>query len=123
VVTIPRQRSTVSSSDLLSVTTTWPRAGVAVVRARGDVDLQTKAELENEVDDVMSSPFPRQLVVDLDEVGFIGAAGLEVILELAAKCRAHATELSLVSTSRPVLRAIEVSGLGPMLEIGGYPSR
>jgi anti-sigma B factor antagonist len=122
VVTVPSQRSTFSSSDLLSVSTTWPQAGLAVLRARGEVDLQTRAELVKEVDEVMSPPFPRQLVVDLDEVGFIGAAGLEVMLELSEKCRAHATELSLVSTSRAVLRAIEVAGLGRMLEVGGYPS-
>jgi anti-sigma B factor antagonist len=122
VVTIPRQRANVSSSDLLSVTTTWPRAGLAVVTARGEVDAQTKAELEKEVADVMNPPFPRRLVVDLDGVGFIGAAGLQVILALSASCRDHATELSLVSTSRPVLRAIEVSGLGRTLEITGYPA-
>jgi anti-sigma B factor antagonist len=123
VVTIPRQCSTLLSSDLLSVTTAWPQAGLAVVTARGEIDSQTKAKLEKEVDGVMSPPFPRRLVVDLDEVGFIGSAGLQVILALSAKCRSHGTELSLVSTSRPVLRAIEVSGLGRALEITGPPAR
>jgi anti-sigma B factor antagonist len=119
VVTIPSQRSTVSP-DLLTVTTTWPRPGLAVVTARGEVDSQSKAELEKEVGGVLSSPVLHQLVLDLDEVGFIGSAGLEAILALSGKCRARDTRLSLVSTSRAVLRAIEVAGLGQALEITGF---
>lgn len=118
-MTIPRQRSTVSS-DLLIVSTTWPRPDLAVVTARGEVDAQTKPELEKELGGVLSSPVLRQLVLDLDDVGFLGSAGLKVILALSAKCRDRDTRLSLVSTSRAVLRAIEVAGLGQALEITGF---
>jgi hypothetical protein len=87
-----------SSSDLFSVTTSWPRAGLAVVTVRGEVDSQTKAGLEKEVDGVMAAPFPRQLVVDLDEVGFIGAAGKEAV-----------TDRSVGWVGRECLRVLEHS--------------
>lgn len=51
------------------------------------------------------------LVVDLSEVSFLGAAGLSVLVEAGATAGASGVGLYVVARTRPVLRPLTLTGL------------
>ncbi|WP_116050207.1 STAS domain-containing protein [Amycolatopsis palatopharyngis] len=96
--------------------------GVAVVRFEGDVDALTgttmAAALAAELDGA-----PAALVIDLSAVGFLGCAGLSVLVETDARSRGAGIPMCLVSTGRAVLRPLFVSGLRDRLRVRPSLSR
>jgi anti-sigma B factor antagonist len=116
-LSIPSPRSSVAESTLLSLTTARPRTGLVVVTARGEVDALTAPALGAALDAAADPPCPRRLVVDLDDVGFIGSRGLQWLLEFSERCERESIDLFVVSASRPVRRAMEVTGLDRALNL------
>ena len=90
--------------------------GLVVLSLSGDLDLLTSPLLHERLWPLLEQPDGR-VVVDLNEVGFLGSAGLA---ELAA---AHDTgarqdvRIVLVASTRAVLRPLEVTGLNAQFPI------
>jgi anti-sigma B factor antagonist len=103
--------------DLLTVATARPQPGLVLVRAQGELDLETSPALEAELSEVLSPPFPARLGVDLSEVTFISSSGLNVLIELNERSRACGTDMRLIGMSRPVQRALDLTGLDAVLTI------
>lgn len=59
------------------------------------------------------------VVVDLQRVGFLGAAGLSVLVAADGQARQRDTVLRIVATTYPVRRILSVTGLDHTLAI--YP--
>lgn len=81
-----------------------------VVAAAGDLDLGTAPVLRARAKVVLSDG-PGALIVDLDEIGFCGSAGLQVLAELVAATAADGVPLAVVAECYPVLRAVRLSRL------------
>lgn len=120
----------------LVVSSTSPRSGVVVLRAIGEIDLLTApswarmgraacrllADRHSDTPEVGdhspvahrvpagSAPAGR-LVCDLSAVGFLGASGLAVLVELAEETAAHGLVLSVVADTRAVRRPLSLTGL------------
>lgn len=94
-------------SPALHVWVTRPDTATAVIGTSGDLDSATAAEfnqiLARELDDSVSL-----VVFDLSELGFLGAAGLHLLMQ--AKQRAEST-VRLVTGPRCVDRALDATGL------------
>ncbi|MGY1602471.1 STAS domain-containing protein [Geodermatophilus sp. SYSU D00815] len=109
----PAPRSTLEPGDLLSVTTVpGPHPGRAVVEVVGEVDACTAPVLEACLRTHATRPGVRELVVHLQRVGFLGAAGVGVLARTDRRCRARGARL-VVRTGgrRAVLRPLELTGL------------
>jgi anti-sigma B factor antagonist len=116
-VSIPYPRLRSVDSPLLSLTTTETWIGLVVVKARGEIDMQTAPELATALNAAVDSFFPHRLVVDLDEVEFIGSGGLHILLEFDERCDRRDIDMRLVSGARPVRRALQVTGLDRTLKV------
>lgn len=94
-------------------------ADTAVVSARGEIDAHTAAQLQAALDEVLAGLEPAGAnggtpVVDLSAVGFLGSAGLSVLLTAA---RAVEPQRLRVAVSPQVARIIEVTGLDSVFAV------
>jgi anti-sigma B factor antagonist len=84
----------------------------------GEVDSWTAPRLRDRLVAQVHVGGP-DLVVDLGEVGFLGAAGLGVLVEVKIAAEASGVGFCLVARTRPVLRPLTVTGLDLAFEV--YP--
>ena len=93
-----------------------------VVVARGELDSQTVPELTVTVNDALSRPATKCVVLDLDGIVFFGSAGVAFLTQADAEARARSIEFRLVvpPTSR-VHRVLDVMGLIRLMAL--YPTR
>ena len=82
--------------------------GVLVLRVVGEVDLATVGLLREYLHKHLAQGH-RGLVLDCTEVSFLAASGIGLLVEIAAQARAEGVALRLVSQSRLVLRALELT--------------
>jgi len=105
-------------NDLLTVEVESTAAGVRVVRPEGEIDLATAPLLRDALVPVLASSV-RLVAVDLDDVGFLGAHGLDVLLDGYRTATARGVEFVLVGGHRPVLRVLSVTGLTSVMPMAG----
>ncbi|MEU2042174.1 STAS domain-containing protein [Nocardia niwae] len=87
-----------------------PRRDITMLMVAGDIDVATAPRFHAE----LSSAYLRRaatLVLDLSPVTFLAAAGLSVLVEAQAEAVRARRRMILITTVRPVDRAIDVTGL------------
>jgi len=90
-----------------------------VVEVTGELDTLTAPRLLDTLHEALRESCP-VVVVDLTGVGFMGSAGLAVLVE-AHDHAGSSTSLRIVAPARATLRPIQITGLDAMLNL--YPSR
>ena len=108
--------------DLLAVECE-DRDDSVIVRATGDIDSSTVAELAGKLSaalQVAREHPARLLVVDLQAVTFFGSAGLNAVLDCHEDGVADGTLVRLVADNARVVRPIEVTNLNRVLDV--YPT-
>jgi anti-sigma B factor antagonist len=90
-----------------------------LVVLRGDLDLATAAELRECLIEVIDEG--TRIVVDLEAVEFLDSAGLGILVGGLKRARTRGGELELVSSSRHVLKPMELTGLDRVFTI--HPGR
>lgn len=106
----PVRRRKNSRTEPLTLTSEQAGGGVLVLHVAGPLDLLTSDALRQQARAHLDGGV-RALVLDLQQVSFLGCAGLAVLDELAQWAQARQLRIRLVATSRPVLRSLEVAGL------------
>jgi anti-anti-sigma factor len=104
---------------LLSVTAVpGERPGRVVVQVTGEVDTFTAPLLELCLDSQAEQHGLRELVVDLEQVTFLGAAGVRALAVAYRRCRSRGTRLVLRGADRRrVLRPLQLTGLADQVPI------
>ncbi|CCH32371.1 anti-sigma factor antagonist [Actinosynnema sp. NPDC047251] len=93
-------------------------AGDAViVRAAGEIDLGTAPRLDRHLHTVRARAGTSPVVLDLTQVVFLAATGLELLLRHHHACAFHGTELRIVATRRAVLHPLRTAGLDLVLHL------
>lgn len=115
----PRVRPT-RRSEYGPVVATRGSPLVRVVQAAGEIDLLTAPELAAQLTAALAGPTPLIVVVDLQQVDFLAAAGLGVLVATDWQARQQHTTLRIVATTHPVRRVLRVTGLDQTLAI--YPA-
>jgi anti-anti-sigma factor len=92
-----------------------------VVSVAGEIDASTVGKLETTVTEVLSATRParRVVVLDLDRVQFLAAAGLHVLDSAHQRCDEN-LELRLVTTNETIVRVLDLFYLDRQPPI--YPS-
>ena len=80
------------------------------VVVRGEIDMQTAAQLERVLDDIIAKG-ALLVTLDLEQVDFLDSSGLRVILEASNKLRAQEGQLLLEGASSAVERVLELTGV------------
>ena len=91
---------------------------VPVVAPHGEIDLARSRELGSQLGELAGEPGVAA-VLDLSDVSFLDSVGLGVILKAAGRFRRQAKRLVIVVPPGPVLRLLELSGVGKGLAIAG----
>src|SRR5215213_11728179 len=120
---------TLDSTPLLSVTALPPTPrGRVVVEVSGEIDQFTAPLLDACLQTQSGRRGVRELVVDMEDVAYLGAAGISVLTEAGARCRRHGARLLVRCNGRPsVVRPLRLCGLMPLLGLdasdasGGSP--
>jgi anti-sigma B factor antagonist len=95
--------------DVITLSTS-DEDGVVTVKVVGEVDTFTAPVLRSTLDGQLEQS-PRELVIDLSGVQFLGSAGLAVLVETQKSARSREVALRLIATTRAVTRPLEVTGL------------
>jgi anti-anti-sigma factor len=119
VLDAPRSRSVPDPGALLSVSAVAdPRPGSAAVEVVGEVDSYTAPVLAACLRSRAGQPGLRELVVDLQQVTFLGAAGVEVLADADRRCRRHGARLVIrAGGRRAVLCPLRLTGLADRVPV------
>ena len=80
------------------------------VVVRGEIDMQTAAQLEGVLNDVIAKG-ARLVTLDLEQVDFLDSSGLRVILGASNKLADQEGQLLLEGASSAVERVLELTGV------------
>jgi anti-sigma B factor antagonist len=84
--------------------------GIEVVDVEGEIDIYTAPRLRELLNDLVSQG-SCQLIVNLDQVGFLDSTGLGVLAGGLKRVRAHDGSLDLVCTRERILKIFRITGL------------
>lgn len=107
------------SHQLLSVRTLAHRhPGSVAVHVVGEVDSYTAPALDLCLQSQARQPQLRELVVHLEQVTFLGAAGITVLAQAHHRCRTRGARLVIRTGGRPcVLRPLQLTGLADLVAV------
>lgn len=109
-------RSDPAVGDLLQVEAQAGPEGTTVLRVSGEIDLATSPLLRRRALSQLAQA-QRRLVLDLRGVGFLGSAGLAVLVEIRSEALRRDIDLRLITTSRAVLRPLIATGLIELFDV------
>jgi anti-sigma B factor antagonist len=107
--------------DVITLSTS-SEDGVVTVTVVGEVDTFTAPVLRSTLDSQLELQ-PRELVIDLSGVQFLGSAGLAVLVETQKSSRSREVALRLIASTRAVTRPLEVTGLIDLFTIADSTAR
>lgn len=88
----------------------------AIVDAEGEVDVYTAPKLRERIIELIDQGH-YQVVVNLEAVTFMDSTGLGVLVGGLKRVKEHDGTLALVTTSRPVLRVLTLTGLNKVFPV------
>ena len=88
----------------------YSKDGIEVVTVGGEIDIYTAPRLRELLID-LAGKNSYQLVINMDTVGFLGSAGLGVLVGGLNRVRAHDGSLDLVCTQERILKIFRITGL------------
>ena len=106
------------ADDQIMLSTRRPAPSQIVIEVGGEVDMLTAPRLRAEVLDRITEG--GTLVLDLGGVGFLGSAGLAVLVEAAQRSQRERAAFRIVAVERAVLRPLVATGLGEVFSV--HPS-
>ena len=90
--------------------------GDTVVRAAGELDVNTAPELREQLARLIAED-ARQIVIDLTEVSFVDSTALSVLVSALKRLRQFDGDLELASPNPSVRRVFEITGLTRLFTI------
>jgi len=90
--------------------------GDTVVRAAGELDVNTAPELREQLARLIAED-ARQIVIDLTEVSFVDSTALSVLVSALKRLRQADGDLELASPNPSVRRVFEITGLTRLFTI------
>ncbi|CAM02002.1 anti-anti-sigma factor [Saccharopolyspora erythraea NRRL 2338] len=101
----------------LSIHVDYYRPHAVVLTARGQLDATNVVRFAEVLRSRLSTPV-RAIVVDLQDLTFLGVPGLDVLGQAHVHAAVHGQRLHLVADHPEVLRALRVAGLA---HLAGHP--
>jgi anti-sigma B factor antagonist len=91
--------------------------GVVRALVSGEIDPATAPRLAGEVQALVFTGAPRELVIDLSGVTFIDSTGLRAVIEIHNLMRDRGGKLVLENPSEKARRILDITGLTEHLEL------
>jgi anti-sigma B factor antagonist len=90
--------------------------GVAVLAARGEIDVASAPEFQASLSDLIEEG-PNILIVDTSDVSFIDSTGLGVLIGAEKQLRSDGRRLHLVVTQPQITRLLALTGLNEVFTV------
>jgi anti-sigma B factor antagonist len=90
--------------------------GCTVVRVAGELDMDTRPQLRNVLDELADEGV-RQLVLDMTDLTFMDSSGLGLLVEVLKRLRDVGGRLSLASVQPSVRNVLTLSALDQAMAI------
>jgi len=103
------------SSGTLAMRVRRKPGGIAVITVTGEVDIATVAGLRDRLFTLADTS--RSVIVDLDQVSFIDAAGLGALVGAAHRAHAHGASLQVVCDRPQTWELFRLAGLDRRLRL------
>ena len=103
------------TDDVLHVDTRTPMAGVRVVCPEGEVDMITAPALLDALNRTTRGEV-ELVVIDLDEITFLGSAGLASLISAHESAEQAGITVCLAGGSRVSRRALQISGVDALFD-------
>jgi len=103
----------------MELSVSHPRSGVSVIEVVGELDALTTPMLDDCLQELLRDG-PKELVVDLSEVTFLGSSGLAALVQCSRRLEAtgSTSRLRLAGAEhRAVRRPLEMVGLLPLFSL------
>ncbi|WP_162958330.1 STAS domain-containing protein [Nocardia yunnanensis] len=102
-----------------SLRVSWDARGDdVVVRVAGEIDLSTAGVLDSALRRAMTAAVPgTRLIVDLNEVEFLGVTGLRKLRTACEECRRCEVVLMVVAANEEVTHPVHALGMETVLEL------
>ncbi len=107
------------ASDLVTVDVTRDDAR-ARISVAGEIDSSSAPQLRSRLDAVLDAGVT-DLTIDLDRVTFLDSAGLCVLAAAHRRSVRDGVRLTVIATSRAVIRPMQITGLYSLLEVVETP--
>jgi anti-sigma B factor antagonist len=91
------------------------QAGVVIVDVSGDIDMGTSPSLRKTLLDSLKKT--QRLVVNLQEVGYVGSSGIASLVEVLKETRRTKKKLFLVGLNKPVYEVLQLTHLTRIFDI------
>src|SRR4051794_28936756 len=90
--------------------------GQVTVRLTGELDLATRPEFDDALDEAVATGAPR-ITVDMRELAFIDSTGIGTLLRAVDAGRSNGHVVQFLRTDGPVDRTLNVAGVAAMLPL------
>jgi anti-sigma B factor antagonist len=101
--------------------TTEPAGSAMVVRAAGELDMDTADQLGRHLAETVAVRPAGLVIIDLRELDFLGAAGVSALLACGDVVRRHGGRLRLRAPSAAVRRVLQVTRTLDLFDLEGAP--
>jgi anti-anti-sigma factor len=95
--------------------------GQAILVLHGELDLETKAQLQDEAIEQLGVPGLATLGLDLADITFLDSSGVSVLVELRNQAQERGIDVEIVAVSRRVARVLTIVGLAESFGIPPDP--
>jgi anti-anti-sigma factor len=94
----------------LSIVKEPPEAGSIRLRVTGELDMSTGDAVDAVVANAIRHGAPPRMIIDLEALSFLDAAGIRALLDGQRYARAHGVQLRIDHPTGPVLRVLTITG-------------
>lgn len=87
----------------------------------GEIDHHSAVAIRGKIDDALYRDLPRNLVIDIGNVGFMDSSGLGLILGRYRKAKELGIPLSVANPTPSVKKILSMAGIDRMIQITQSP--
>ncbi|MGH3428802.1 MAG: STAS domain-containing protein [Terriglobales bacterium] len=103
----------------IDITVDRVSAKQTLLSVSGEIDMLTTPRLREVLSGHLAEP-GTELLLELENVSFLGSAGLQLLAETQQQAKDAGVDLSLICSTRQVLRPLSLTGLDHMFTV--YPN-
>ncbi|SNY47042.1 STAS domain-containing protein [Paractinoplanes atraurantiacus] len=89
----------------------------AVVALAGEIDMDNAAQVRQFLDGVLQREQPRNLVIDMGEVTFLGSAGIHALLHCHTNADRLGSRLEIQHIRPQIQQVLEICGVTDMFHV------
>ena len=101
--------------DDLTIDSTYPGRDVICLGVSGDVDMASSAALDTAIQEALTAPGVKRVLIDLSKVTFLDSMGINTLVQTHRRAGDQNVNLQVVNPSTVALRVLDLAGVREFL--------